>query len=315
MDLRPFLKTLKKELIHASEYLHVHVSGNDTMGFIHIANAALFLQNASPALNHIVHFRNNQMVIAHGARSARDVTDALSEIDRFLIERGVIKPSKDVLRVAPEWVDEPWSELQATTPVCGEKLARFLGLPQVSSGLVTRCSQTNGFKLSRRAEGKAQGQYDLIAMGKNEAKLNGISNMLKEASEETGQLPILQEGHPDALKYLGTVQILATHDQCVFQRQIRVHTGGLEGAAEITDEVSGHFSILKRRLIAPPRGVVLQSHVAPVIGYVLAHEQQNHSYIELAEAAIKPHARGKIAQIHARFAPYPYMGSPTYDVS
>lgn len=315
MILQPFAQTLRKTLGKtASDYLHVHISGNETLGFIHVANAALFLGATNPLLSDIVHFRNNSMVVAHGARNAGEVTDALEQISKFLIEREAIKPSDELLRVSPEWVDEPWDAIRDVTPVCNVRLARFLGLPQVSSGLVTRCDETKTFKLSQRAEGKASGQYDLIAMGKNEAHLNGLANMLKETQEETGQLPILKAGHPQELRYLGTVNILTTHDRCVFQRQIRVHTGGLENDAVLTDEVSAHLSLCKNGLIEPPKGVVLQSHVPPVIGYVLAHDLNHQPYINLAEMPIKPHARGSLGDIKARFVPYPYDPKQSYDI-
>lgn len=308
MDLHPFANGLMKDLgAAANQFLPVLVHQNGTPGFIHETHAALLHDAGLPA--EIVYFRDNKLIIGMGAETASKTTKALSQVTAFFANKGVFKPSGEDLRVTPVFVDGKWSALRSSTPYCDVQTSRIIGVGIDSAALVKRDRKNRRqFVLAKRAEGKGKDQFDITAIGKHEAKDRGVRAVFKETKGETGCRPIFDANHPDCLKYLGTVHTAHIHDKRLFHRRIRVHIGGLDGEKQITTEVAGYESFTPEALINPPQGIILQPHVLPIIGYVLAHELGNQAYIDLAQQPFGTYASGTIKGIvKARFAPQPFV--------
>ncbi|MBY0428199.1 MAG: hypothetical protein K2Q32_03170 [Alphaproteobacteria bacterium] len=307
MDLRPFANGLMKDLgAAASQFLPVLVHQNATPGFIHEIHAAILHDAGLPA--DIACFRDNQLIIGLGAETASKTTQVLSQITAVFANKGTFQPSGEKLRVTPEYVDGKWKVLRPLTPYCDVQTSRIIGVGIDSAALVKRDRKNRRqFILAKRAEGNGKGQFDITAIGKHDAKDRGVRAVFKETKGETGCRPICNSKDPECLKYLGTVHTAHIHDNRLFHRRIRVHIGGLDGEKQITGEVAGYESFSPEALINPPQGVILQPHVLPIIGYVLAHELDNQAYINLAHQPINTIASGSIAgAVKARFAPQPY---------
>ncbi len=274
----------------AAEFIRVYIPYNQTFGFIHVKHAATLLADPDTQQSGLIMSRGNELVIAHDATDAVQVTSALSHIADSMRRLGILQLSAEMSRVCPEWSDEEWDNIKDITPIADARLIRFLGLPLYTTQHVYYNPVTEQYTLAIRGEGKGKGALDMFAGGKIKADLTAEDNMVIEIIEETKTEPNLTYKHPDQLRKLGPLRMVQRHDDCVFQRHIIVFSGRPNGEPQTTDEVSGYHNMTAQELFAAARlkdgSLKFQAHVVPTIMYSIAHTWNNRAAMQIAEKPV-----------------------------
>ena len=274
----------------AAEFIRVYIPYNQTFGFIHVKHAATLLADPDTQQSGYLMSRGNELVIAHDATDAAQVTSALSHIADSMRRLGILKLSGEMSRVCPEWSDEAWDDIKDITPVADARLIRFLGLPIYTTQHVYRNPVSEQYTLAIRGEGQGKDTVDLFAGGKIKAAYTAIVNMIEELWEETKTRANLISKHPDELVKLGTLQMLQRHDDCIFQRHIIVFSGRPDGTPQVTKEVSGYLKMTASEIFEAARikdnPLKFQGHVVPTIMYSIAHAWRNRAAMQIAEKPV-----------------------------